>query len=108
MKKRSSFSLILSIIPNLVFAYGLQDLLPSVSSLLGRLIPIVFGIALLTFFWGLARFIYNAGDEKRIEEGKRIMVWGLIALFVMASIWGIIRLIQGDLGISPINTIRPI
>ena len=62
------------------------------------LTPLVFTLALLFFFWGVAKYIWSAGDAK--EEGKKIMVWGVIALFVMSSIWGIIRLLGGDLGIE--------
>ena len=105
-KKIRHICTIITVLPNLVFAYPLQDLLPSVGGVLRNLIPVVFGIVLLVFFWGLAKFIFNAGDEKKIEEGKRIMVWGIIALFVMVSIWGIIRLIQGDLGLQNIRTIN--
>ena len=59
------------------------------------LIPLVFALALLFFFWGVAKYIWSAGDAK--EEGKQIMVWGVVALFVMSSIWGIIYFIGDEL-----------
>ena len=62
------------------------------------LIPLVFSLALLFFFWGVAKYIWSAGDAK--EEGKKIMVWGVISLFVMSSIWGIITVLKSDLGIG--------
>ncbi|OHA93375.1 MAG: hypothetical protein A3D37_02125 [Candidatus Zambryskibacteria bacterium RIFCSPHIGHO2_02_FULL_38_22] len=62
------------------------------------LIPLAFTLALLFFFWGVAKYIWSAGDAK--EEGKKIMVWGVIALFVMSSIWGIITVLKSDLGIG--------
>ncbi len=34
------------------------------------------------------------------EEGKSIMIWGIVALFVMTSVWGIVRLIRTELGIN--------
>ena len=49
-------------------------------------------LALLFFFWGLAQFILKSGDAASHEEGKNKMVWGVIALFVMVSIWGIVGL----------------
>lgn len=64
------------------------------------LIPIVAGIALLVFFWGLTRFIMKAGDTSAVKEGRDLMVWGTIALFVMVSVWGILRFVQSDLGIG--------
>lgn len=62
------------------------------------LTPIVFSIALLFFFWGLATFIYKSGDDQ--EKGKNRMLWGLIALFVMFSVWGILRFAQESLGLN--------
>ena len=44
----------------------------------------------------------NSGEGKA-EEGKNIMKWGLIALFVMISVWGIIGFFQRALGIE-LNT----
>lgn len=53
-------------------------------------------IALLVFFWGLVRFIYTASEEGK-SEGKMFMIWGLIALFVMVSVWGIIYFISNEI-----------
>lgn len=76
------------------------ELIRAVGSLIDRLIGIVVAIALFAFFWGLAKFIFRVGgDEKAVEEGKRIMKWGLIALFVMVSVWGIVIFMQRALGL---------
>ena len=74
---------------------GVKDLIRAVGGLINPIIAILVGVALLAFFWGLAKFIFRVGgDEKAVEEGKMIMKWGLIALFVMVSVWGIIIFIQ--------------
>ena len=74
---------------------GVKDLIRAVGGLINPIIVILVGVALLAFFWGLAKFIFRVGgDEKAVEEGKMIMKWGLIALFVMVSVWGIIIFIQ--------------
>ena len=77
------------------------DLIQSIGGLVSSLIGIVIALALLAFFWGLAKFIFNvSGDEKAVQEGKRIMLCGIIALFVMVSVWGIVRFIQGELNLQ--------
>lgn len=69
--------------------------------LIQQAIPIIVGFALLAFFWGLVKFISRvSGDEKAIEEGKKLMIWGLIALFVIISIWGILRFFYASIGFS--------
>lgn len=76
------------------------ELINSVGRLVNSLVVLVIALAVLAFFWGLAKFIFNvSGDEKSVEEGKRIMIWGIIALFVMVSVWGIIRFAQGELNL---------
>ena len=56
------------------------------------LIPIVFSLALLLFFWGVVKYIWSEGQGR--GDGKKIMVWGIIALFVMVSVWGIVTFLQ--------------
>jgi len=68
--------------------------------LIDSLIPIVSGLALLAFIWGLVMFISKSGDEKSHEEGKNLMKWGLVALFVMLSYSAIIAFVQGDFGFT--------
>ncbi len=78
---------------------NIRTLIVEFGRLVALAIPIVAGLALLGFFWGLTKFIFAAGSEDNREDGKRIMISGLIALFVMVSVWGIIRFFQADLGI---------
>jgi hypothetical protein len=91
---------------------GVKDLIKAIGGLINPLIGILVGVALLVFFWGLVRFIFRVGgDKEAVEEGKRIMIWGLIALFVMISVWGIIAFVQGELlpgGNSAPNPFQPL
>jgi len=71
------------------------ELIRAVGGLIKTSFAIVAGLALLAFFWGLAKFLFiNDGEEKTIEEGRRVMTWGVIALFVMVSVWGLVAFIQ--------------
>lgn len=58
--------------------------------LIGATIPVVMGLALLVFFLGLAKFILKSGDAKSHQDGKQFMIWSVIALFAMVSIYGLI------------------
>lgn len=55
------------------------------------------GFALLLFLWGCVKYIYNSSETKGKTEGKEAMIWGIIALFVLFSIWGILGLLAKDL-----------
>lgn len=88
---------------------SLQCLIWLALDLVRRLIPVVMSLALLFFFWGVARFILAArsGNEEEIKSGKQLMFWGIIALFVMVSIWGIVAFFASDLGIPLIIPLLP-
>jgi hypothetical protein len=64
------------------------------------LIPTLIGIALLVFIWGVITFIAKSGDDKAHEEGRRKMFWGIIILFVLISMWGLVRLLQVLIGVK--------
>ena len=70
------------------------------------LIPLAFALCLFYFFWGVAKYIRTgASSEKAAEDGKQVMIWGIVGLFVAFSIWGIIRFIQSELGIPAIENV---
>jgi hypothetical protein len=65
------------------------------------LIPLLFGIALLVFLWGIFKyFILGGGDEGKREEGKQLMLYAIIGFVVMVSVFGIVNMIANGLGFS--------
>ncbi len=87
-----------------VFAHAQLGNIENIVEAIGRLVelatPIVVGIALLVFFWGLVKFIFASGDGEAKEQGKNLMIGGIIALFVIVSIVGIIRFIGSAVGVD--------
>ena len=71
--------------------------------IINPLLAILIGFALLAFFKGLIVFITKAGDAKNHADGRSLMVWGIIGLFVMISVFGILRFFYSDLGFSNPN-----
>lgn len=72
----------------------LFNVLGTVADLINLATPIVVALALLYFFWGLANYILNANNEEKKKEGRTIMIWGILALFIMVSVWGIINVVR--------------
>lgn len=69
-------------------------------SLINLLIPIMFGSALIVFFWGLSKFILNSGSPAEVTKGKSYMIWGVLALFVLVSVRAIIGILATNLEIG--------
>jgi predicted PurR-regulated permease PerM len=91
---------ILLFLPAFAFAAGVTDFITAAFRIItNTLIPLAFALCLLYFFWGVAKYIRSVGNGK--EEGKRVMVWGIVALFVAFSVWGIITFMKNEIGLPP-------
>jgi hypothetical protein len=65
------------------------------------LVPIVFSIAFLVFVWGAAKyFIFSGASDEGKEQGRSLMIWGIIAFFVMVAVWGIVNLLVDSTGLN--------
>lgn len=62
---------------------------------LNLLIPLIIGLALLSFIYGLFLYIGQAGDESKRKEGLSYIVYGIIGFFVMVSVWSLIGILTG-------------
>lgn len=86
----------------------ITDIIDAASGIItSTLIPLAFALCLLYFFWGVAKYMREgARSDQAAAEGKRIMLWGIVGLFVAFSIWGIIAFIQSELDINPMSEIK--
>ena len=84
---------------------GIQGFIGALGELIRYSLTLVVGIALIVFFWGMAKYIFQSGNKDNHEEGRNLMVWGIITLFVMASVWGIVYFFQRSFGLVPPNDV---
>jgi len=88
-------------------AATVQSIMANVLDILGLAIPIVIGLALVYFLWGLVGFIGNPSSEQAQTEGRSRMIWGVVAFFVIVSVWALVRVIANSIGVSPGGSIIP-
>ena len=62
-------------------------------------IPIVIGLALLTFLWGVMKY-GTSRDEAARKESIAIIINGIIVLFVMVSVWGLVWIFASFFGVN--------
>jgi hypothetical protein len=71
--------------------------------LVNPFIKLMFAAALVLFLYGVFEFIQGAeGDDAR-TKGRSHMIYGLIGMFVMVSVFGIMRLLANSLGVQNTN-----
>jgi hypothetical protein len=63
-------------------------------------LPTMVTLAVVVFIIGVIKYIINADEAAKREEGRKFMIYGIIALFVMVSVWGLVGIIQGTFGLG--------
>ncbi len=82
-----------------VHADALGDLLNAIyAHIINPIIAFVFALATVYFIIGIVQFLANSGNETKQTEGKQHMLWGLIGMFIMVSVFGLMRLIIATVG----------
>lgn len=80
---------------------NLKGLVGDIGNIIDTLIPIIFTLAVLGFFYGLVKYIFGAEHDK--DAAKKTMLWGVVALFVMATVWGLVNFLGEAVGVDPQN-----
>jgi hypothetical protein len=75
-----------------------KGLITSVGDIINTIIPLMFAVALIGFFYGLIKYIFGADHDK--EAAKKTMIWGVVALFVMSAVWGLVNFLGEAVGIN--------
>jgi uncharacterized membrane protein YidH (DUF202 family) len=73
-------------------------LINSVRGIVQSLIPLLIGIAVVVFIWGVIKYVTAGASDEKKKEARGLMIWGIIAIFVIVSIWGIVGVIQNITG----------
>ncbi len=97
-----SFGSAVALTPFLAFAQFdgayIGDFLTSLGGWINTLLGFATAVAFLIFAWSLIKYLYSAGDEKARGEAKSYMLWAVVILFVLVSVWGIVNLLQDFTG----------
>lgn len=94
--------LALTAFPALAFAASaprdFKGLVTIFTDIISMLIVLVFALTFLVFMWGVVKgWIIHGGDAEGIQQGKNVVIVGIIALVVMSAIWGILKMLQAGL-----------
>lgn len=87
-------------------AATVSSILDAFTKSFGNFVAIGVAVAVVVFMWGVVGAIRAGGKEgdKKITEGKQRMLWGIIAIFILVSVWGIVALLQKMVGVESKST----
>jgi hypothetical protein len=75
--------------------------------LTGFVVPLIFALAMVMFIWGVVQYVINTDEEAKKQKGKMFMIWGIIALTVMTSVWGLVGIVGNTFGIKNVIPTLP-
>ncbi len=97
----------LVLVPVLADAAGILDTINVVNRVLRAIVPMLITVALIVFIWGLIKYLMDVGNEEKRKQGIQLMLWGVVAIFVMSSVWGLVRLLQNTFSVQQNEAIVP-
>jgi hypothetical protein len=76
-----------------------------ISLFINTLIPILIALAVVYFMWGVIQYAI-AKDEEAKTGGRDAMIWGLVALLVLTSMWGLVNILKKTFGVTDSSAIQ--
>jgi hypothetical protein len=71
---------------------GLSFLLCRVAQLLANVVPVLIALGVVYFVWGVITYVVGS-DEEAKTTGRDRMIFGIIGLAVILSMWGLTRIV---------------
>ena len=68
------------------------------------ILTLLVALTILVFLYGLAKYMFKgqSSDTAR-SEGRKLMLWGVIGIFVMTGVWGLVSILGTTIGhVSPL------
>lgn len=94
MRRIFTISLFLLLLfPVVASAQTIGDIMDTIFNIVDYAIVILMSVATIVFLWGIIKYIGSGADEKAKEASKGIIKAGIIGLFLMVAIWGIVKVL---------------
>lgn len=77
----------------------LSSLIGGAKTLLDQLVVFLIALAVVWFIWNVIRYTMSADEEKR-SAAKGQMIWGIVAIAVIVSVWGLVAILQSIFGVN--------
>src|SRR3989344_7230179 len=80
------------------------DIFGFIKRILDAALPLIIAIAVVWFIWGIFMYVVAVDDEKK-SAAKDKIIYGIVGLFIMISVWGLVNILVRTFGL---NTVSPV
>lgn len=71
--------------------------------IINPLIVLLFALATVYFLYGVFEFLSNQDNEEKRKTGKSHMLWGIVGITIMMSVFSILGILLRTFNISGVN-----
>jgi ABC-type transport system involved in multi-copper enzyme maturation permease subunit len=96
IKKASALLILIAFSPKLVLAQpvnNFEGLVGKIYGMLSSIVPLIVALTLIVFLWGIFQLVRSNSEDARADAIK-VITFGVIALFVMVSVWGLVAILS--------------
>lgn len=68
-----------------------------IGALIGPLFSLFLGAAVVFFLWNIMGIIRKSDQPEELAKMKERVIWGVVAIAVMVSVWGLVNFFTGSL-----------
>jgi uncharacterized membrane protein YidH (DUF202 family) len=76
------------------------ELIDRMNSIGSRIIPFLIGIAVFIIILGIVGYVRDGSNEEKRAEGRMFVLWGVISVFLMLSIWGLVNILVNSFNLN--------
>lgn len=74
---------------------SLMGLVMWIGTILNQLVYVIMGASLVVFLYGIFKLSFVDGQKPESrEQARKFMFWGIVSLFVMVSVWGLVQILH--------------
>ncbi len=77
-----------------------SSLLFRLEQIISIVVPFLVAVAIFIIVYGILGYISHAADEEKRKQAKDFITWGVIGVFFMLSIWGLVTILINSFGLD--------
>src|ERR1035437_464034 len=82
---------------------GLCSIISSISNLFSTIVPVLIGLGVIYFIWGVIMYVIADGEEAK-KKGRDSIIYGIIGLTAIICMWGLVNIVDVTFGLNDTQT----
>ena len=78
----------------------IQQILGVISGIIDQIVPFLVGLGVFVIIWGIFTYITHSAEEEKRTEARQYIVYGIIGIFLMLSVWGLVTILRNTFSLT--------